>query len=267
MIQWEGRQNAAASPFGFLWGFVANSDKLQKGKGKELLALENRIIDFHSHILPGLDHGSPDLATTLSQLRLMAKHKTTDVVATSHFYPQKERVDAFLSRREKAISLLRPALEPEMPRIYIGAEVLLCAGMENMKELHKLCIAGTDVLLLERPFLPLTEELCETVYRITKLGYTVVLAHIDRYPPKETCSLLFPQVKAQVNASALSSFFGRRKLLPFFRDGMVAALGSDLHNAPDSYNAFPEAKKRLKPYFDAVMQESEGLLRNATPLR
>ncbi len=214
-----------------------------------------------------MDHGSANTEMALAQLRLMAKNGTTDVVATPHFYPQKEKVERFLEKRERALAKLSPLLEEGMPRVFIGAEVLLCAGMENMKDLHKLCIEGTNLLLLERPFLPLTNELADTVYRIDKLGYTVLLAHIDRYDPRETCSLLFPNVKAQVNTKTLTGFFSRKKIMPFFRDHMVSALGSDLHGTPADYNGFPKAKKILKSHYDAVMQESCALLNGAIPLK
>ena len=68
-----------------------------------------RIIDFHSHILPGVDHGSKSLDTSLSQLKLMEKMGIDVAVATSHFYPHREEIDAFLEKRERAAELLGTA--------------------------------------------------------------------------------------------------------------------------------------------------------------
>jgi protein-tyrosine phosphatase len=45
------------------------------------------IIDFHAHILPGLDHGCKDLTTAVTQLKMAKKAGIDVVVATSHFYP------------------------------------------------------------------------------------------------------------------------------------------------------------------------------------
>jgi len=42
-------------------------------------------IDFHSHILPRLDHGSRSESDTDGQLRLIAEMGTDTVIATSHF--------------------------------------------------------------------------------------------------------------------------------------------------------------------------------------
>ena len=40
------------------------------------------MIDVHSHILPGLDDGSPDLEESVAMVRLAAETGTTDIVAT-----------------------------------------------------------------------------------------------------------------------------------------------------------------------------------------
>src|SRR5512143_1266353 len=42
------------------------------------------MIDIHSHILPGLDDGSPDLAESVAMARLAAEAGTTDIVASPH---------------------------------------------------------------------------------------------------------------------------------------------------------------------------------------
>ena len=60
------------------------------------------MIDFHSHILPKVDHGSNSLETSIKQLELAKKYGVTDVVATSHFYPQSNCDSAFLDRRDAA---------------------------------------------------------------------------------------------------------------------------------------------------------------------
>ena len=67
------------------------------------------VIDFHSHILPGIDDGARNLETSLAMLD-MAKAAGTDVMlATPHFYASRDRIDTFLQRRETARdALLRP---------------------------------------------------------------------------------------------------------------------------------------------------------------
>ena len=56
-------------------------------------------IDFHAHLLPGADHGSDSLATSLRQVALAQEAGIGLLIATPHFYPRLESPGAFLERR------------------------------------------------------------------------------------------------------------------------------------------------------------------------
>ena len=43
------------------------------------------MIDLHSHVLPGLDDGSPDLESSLDICRMAVADGITDMVATPHY--------------------------------------------------------------------------------------------------------------------------------------------------------------------------------------
>lgn len=58
-------------------------------------------LDYHAHILPGCDHGSDGLATSLKQVEMAASAGVKTICATPHFYPHKESVESFLRRRKK----------------------------------------------------------------------------------------------------------------------------------------------------------------------
>ena len=225
-----------------------------------------RIIDFHSHILPGADHGCGDAREAVLQLRLAKRYGTTDIVATPHFEPGSDTVAAFIERRQAAIERLKPHLTGEMPRVFVGAEVLLCEGMEKMADLDKLTVAGTKLLLLERPFLKLTDGMAATIAAIGERGFDVLLAHVDRYKVQETCQVLYPGVWAQLNSESLRSIFTRKKWLRFCYDGMVGAVGSDLHGISQDYNGFGKLPAVMKREFAETMSVSERLLRGAVPI-
>ena len=110
-------------------------------------------LDYHAHVLPGCDHGSDRLETSLRQLHMAAAAGIRTICATPHFYPHKESAEAFLRRREECAQLLRAHLPEQAPQICLGAEVLICDGMERLEGLHRLCREGTNELLLEMPFM------------------------------------------------------------------------------------------------------------------
>ena len=66
---------------------------------------EGNMIDFHSHILPGIDDGSRSLETSLEMLRLSRKQGVDYIVATPHFYAMKDRTQEFFERRGQHIRL------------------------------------------------------------------------------------------------------------------------------------------------------------------
>ena len=49
-------------------------------------------IDIHCHILPGVDDGSPDMATSLEMLRIADKNGITHMILTPHHKPMHHNV-------------------------------------------------------------------------------------------------------------------------------------------------------------------------------
>lgn len=230
------------------------------------------IIDFHSHILPGADHGSANLENSLTQLALMKNMGTSFAVATPHFYPNVHTLEVFSQKVTSALSQLRSASPFPAPALFLGAEVLVCHNLEDMEGLDSLCIKGTRVLLLELPFEPLAEKHVETVEALLSAGYTVVLAHIDRYIKKYSDAIdaiLELGALAQVNAEGLEHFGTRRKLMGYIKNtNCVCALGSDLHGSnAKSYKRFVKCKKILGEHFDVIMSRTEALLKNAEAIK
>lgn len=218
-------------------------------------------IDFHAHVLPGADHGSADLKTSLEQLRLAQEAGIDTLIATPHFYPAHDRIDEFLTRRLDCFAELRANMPEQMPQLLLGAEVQLCIGLENLPELEELCVHGTRVLLLELPpvFQPSAyqETLDALVYQ---RRLEVVLAHIDRYDHTVIDPLLESGLKAQLNASSFCRLRTRRRSLRYAALDCVVALGSDIHGTQIGYREFLEAKKRLGAEYTPLMQRTQGLL-------
>ena len=193
------------------------------------------VLDLHSHVLPGIDDGSPDVETSLEMLRLSAQQGVEAMVATPHFYAWRNRVERFLRRRQRAFEQLAPHLLPGLPDLYLGAEVAFFEGISEAEMLEELTLEGTDVLLLELPFRPWSgRDLDEVEALIECRGFQVVLAHLERYTMfSENRSLLLElmdmPLQVQINAESLLSWRGRGRLLKWFRNDQAHLLGSDCH--------------------------------------
>lgn len=143
------------------------------------------LVDFHTHILPGIDDGSRDESMTREMLFEESRQGVLSIVATPHFYADQMSVDGFLNKRSIALDkterIRRESGEP-LPGIIAGAEVYYFSGIGRAAEINRLCINGTQVLLLEMPFEQWTEDIFKDVDNlIRKQKLTVVLAHIERY--------------------------------------------------------------------------------------
>lgn len=196
------------------------------------------MIDFHSHVLPGIDDGSSSLEESLAMLKMEKEQGITHVVATPHFYAQQDRLEAFLERRMEAEKKLRAAMEnhPGIPRLSIGAEVHFFRGMSDCEAITKLTIAGKQCILIEMPQVPWTDEMYRELWEIREnFGVTPVIAHVDRYiSPIKTHGIPKRLKQLPVLVQANASFFQDRKTramaLKMLKKGQIHLLGSDCHN-------------------------------------
>ena len=231
------------------------------------------IIDMHCHILPGVDDGARDVETSLAMLEASRAQGVQYMVATPHFYATRDRVDTFLDRRREAWETLKPRMGADYPGIVLGAEVAFFRGISRAERLEALKIEGTDCLLLEMPFRPWSEDDVDEVSEILeKHGYTIILAHIERYLAMRgnadyIGNLLELPVLAQINAESLLDWRQRGKLIKMVRNGQVHLLGSDchgIHHRPPNLGEGREIlrKKTGTEYLDRIDRRSEELLFN-----
>jgi len=142
------------------------------------------VTDFHTHILPGIDDGSKDIDMTASMLEEEKRQGVSHIFATPHFYAHRRSVDSFLERRAAALTETAGLLDarPDLPQVTPGAEVYYFRGMGRADQIEKLCIEGSDVLLLEMPFDQWHSDIVKDVEAlIEKKHLRIVLAHLDRY--------------------------------------------------------------------------------------
>ena len=218
------------------------------------------IVDFHSHILPHADHGSSSTATSLTQLKLAQDFGVKRIILTPHYYPQKENPDHFIERREKCYAHLLKSLPSDAPELRVGAEILICDNIEEMPLLDQLCIRGTKVLLLELPFSDFSKSYVDSVSYLTYNGYTVVLAHADRYNPSDIDALIDAGAKVQINAEALAKLFIGKHIKKWLDNGVVYAIGSDIHGEDKkAYKVFNNAIKKISCYIDNVSNMSDSI--------
>ena len=219
------------------------------------------MIDFHSHILPGMDDGSRDVTESLEMLRAASEQGVDVICSTSHYYARRESPDSFLKRRASAIEKLERELAGnKSPRILYGAEVQYFEGICNAEHIEALRLEGTEVFLLEMPFFRWTARMSDDVLRLNREpGTTVMLAHMERYLPygnADAMSDLHDEgVILQSNASFFIRWGTKRKALKMLRDGLIDVIGSDCHNTTSRRQNIAEAWNIIKKKYGAAEVE------------
>ncbi len=213
-----------------------------------------KVTDFHSHILPKLDDGSKSTEESVEMLRRLASQGVGRVVASPHFYANDQSVEEFLMRRGDSFEALKPLLGKDMPQVVLGAELRYYEGVSRLEGLEKLCIQGSELLLLEMPERSWSEYVQRELTDLAcRGGLRLVIAHVERclpfQKPAVTERLAADGVLMQMNAEAFKGFGAKRKAIKLLRQGAVQFIGSDSHNltdrAPNMDVALDALKKKL----------------------
>ena len=232
------------------------------------------IVDFHSHILPGIDDGAKDIAMAREMLHAEEQSGVEAIVATPHFYMSEESVDSFLEKREKAYNSIKPDAERLGIELFKGAEVLFTPSLTDI-DIKKLCIGSSSYVMIELPYQKLTENFIRSFKSfVGKVSseVNIIIAHAERYlnftDENSLFEILDLGVTVQVNCSSFKTFSGSKK----FINELVAAdslhlIGTDCHNmtsrAPNMDIARKAIEKRFsRQVFRRIMKNAEEILHN-----
>ena len=221
------------------------------------------MTDLHTHILPGIDDGAPDIETALRMLDEEVKQGVNTIALTPHFYRSREHIADFLARRESSWDKLKSKLKNKKhPQLILAAEVAYAPGMADWTELEQLCYTGTKLLLVEPPMTPWNDEMFHQLYAIEgRRGITPMIAHFDRYIKMQSKvrieQLLEMGFPIQVSTASLLRFIGRNQAMRLISEYSAVPV-SDCHNIntrpPNLGEAARVLKKKLGSKADGILQ-------------
>ena len=228
------------------------------------------MIDIHTHILPGIDDGSKDTATSVGMMEMMIEQRVELIAATPHYYC----LDASPAQhREKAVSAYERFVEawkethPDrpLPEIRIGAEIYIANSLESVHDPELLKISGTDLMLFELPFSGYHEWIPRLVRLMAgKAGGRPLFAHIDRYLKmygwKMTDELeQVPHAAFQFNSDSFEDRNALKYMYSLIKRGYTVFWGSDCHGRnhrhPDLGETIPDLEKKIEKKFSPSVYE------------
>lgn len=211
------------------------------------------MVDFHTHILPGMDDGAKDIQTGLHMLRMSFLQGADYVVSTSHFYPDDEYPDEFLRRRARAWEQLSEAMllcPTVFPDVTLGAEVLFFPGISRAGDIADLSFGIEKNLLVEAPMARWSDNMLDEVAVVPQsIHCRPILAHVDRYMQLLNDTTLIERAKERNIAVQINADYFIRctaQALTFLRDGQIDFIGSDCHNLNSRAPNLADAKAVIK---------------------
>lgn len=140
------------------------------------------FVDIHHHLLHGMDDGPQSFEETVQMLHHAVKQGVRHVAATPHIRPGQTEFDVELYRR-RLMDARGYARENNLPiRIWSGSEVFYTSMTEAFLRQGRIPTlgGGWHVLVEFEPQVGM-RTIVEAADRIGNLGYTMVLAHAERY--------------------------------------------------------------------------------------
>jgi tyrosine-protein phosphatase YwqE len=207
-------------------------------KEKELEAIDFSILktDIHSHFIPGIDDGSPDMETTISLIKEMKELGFQRIITSPHvmsdFYQNSSEtilsgVDAVRKElKEKEIDMGFDAI----------AEYYIDYDFEQKIGKEQFLTFGDKYLLVELSFMEAPKNLFDIIFKLQLEGYKVVLAHPERYAyydEKDYEELVARGIFLQINLLSLIGYYSpkiKKKTEQLIAKNQVSFVGTDCHN-------------------------------------
>jgi protein-tyrosine phosphatase len=222
------------------------------------------MIDLHTHILPGIDDGSPDIETSVAMARLSAEEGISVMVATPHVNGRYAPTPAAI---RQGVADLNEVLAAEHIPVVVspGAEIAI-SEVSNLEDeaLAALSLGGSTTLLIESPYLRGVPFFDSMLFEIQSRGFKILLAHPERSPmfqqdPEALHDLVERGVLCSITAGSMRGRFGRRVArcaLDFISLGLVHNVSSDAHGLrkrpPGLVSGF-EGARELMPALETAL--------------
>lgn len=195
--------------------------------------------DIHSHILPGIDDGSPDINTSLKLVKGLYDLGYRKLVATPHvigdFYRNTpEIINTELAKLKIACKENEIDIELSAAAEYMLDDYFL----DLLKQKDQILPVYKNIILTELPYTVLLMNVNEIVFEIVSAGYKPILAHPERYfyyhrNFDEYSRLKESGFSLQVNLLSLTGYYGPQvaKAAKFIFDNDLADfVGTDMHH-------------------------------------
>ena len=207
--------------------------------------------DVHCHILPGVDDGSRSLDESLAMVQAAMRAGVTSMTCTPHcrdpWFDYDAMWDAFYALKAEVAKINMA------PRMYMGFEVNYKKLMELGTEWIDYLASETGEFLFELPTRTLPGDWERIVFEAQGKGYTVIIAHPERYTAvQENLDVVRQFIGAGCKIQVSSDFYSEGKFSAvkktakrLFEEDLVNFVASDAHG-PGTYEVLWRVRKEFR---------------------
>ena len=197
------------------------------------------MIDIHTHIIPYVDDGSPNLETSIAMIKHELAIGVDEIIATPHhIYSRYESTVEVI--KERFNFLCEEVKKQNLPiTLYLGQEIYFTHKediIQMLKEGKLLTLNNTNRVLLEFSFHREPENLLEVIYNFRVNGYQVIIAHVERYEwmtYQKVVALRSEGALIQINSDSYlgyTSWKEKRFVRKLLKNNLVDYVASDTHS-------------------------------------
>jgi len=196
------------------------------------------VIDIHTHILPKVDDGSPNLLESIKMLQQAAEDGIEAIVCTPHILKNSdfENEAMYIERFEELQKLAQH--EKIAIELYLGSEIYIQPDISFTSRLATLNNTGR-YFLVEFPMSSIPRFVAEMFFQLITDGKTPIIAHPERnlgflQHPELAYEFVYRGALLQLNAGSLRGHFGPevKTVAELLIDhNLVHFIASDCHNS------------------------------------
>ena len=237
----------------------------KKEKACEVLDFSVLKTDIHSHFIPGIDDGAPDMEASITLIKKMQALGFSKVITSPHvmsdFYQNSSEIIL------NGLADVRAELKVQNINMDIeaAAEYYIDYEFEQKIGKEKFLTFGDNYILVELSFMEAPRNLFDIIFKLQLEGYKVVLAHPERYgyyKQEDYDNLVNRDVLLQINLLSLIGHYSpqiKKKTEQLIAKGQVSFVGTDCHNM--NHAELYEKCQTKKAWHNLV---NSGKLLNAT---
>lgn len=195
-------------------------------------------IDIHSHLLPGIDDGAPNLATSINYIKQLTDLGLHSFICTPHIFKE------IYPNNNSSITSALQSVKNELVNHNINVDI--AAAAEYMMDTDFLGILKTEVImtlpnkyiLIEMSYAAKNNQIEQYIFELNIKGFKPILAHPERYKYYHNSFKDYQRFKdlgclLQLNVLSVTGYYGkdvRETALKLIKGNYIDLVGTDLHH-------------------------------------